>query len=112
MNQTCSIQSYPLDGNQTVVEFVVTSSLHLTTQQSSFRSKALLPLYSVEVDLQRKKTNLTTIYCSAVAVHALIGHGRLCVDVIEVAGNVTRIAWRLITESLFYPIGTVRILAH
>ena len=55
MNQTCSIQSYPLDGNQTVVEFVVTSSLHLTTQQSSFRSKALLPLYSVEVDLQRKK---------------------------------------------------------
>ena len=35
-----------------------------------------------------------TIYCSAVAVHALIGHGRLYVDVIEVVGNVTRIAWR------------------
>ena len=72
--------------------FAATSSPHLTTQQSSFRSKALLQVYSVEVDLQPKRTNLTTIYCSAVAVHALIGHGRLCVIVIEVVGNVTRTA--------------------
>jgi hypothetical protein len=48
----------------------------------------------VEVDLLPKKTDLTTIYYSAVAVPTLIGHGRLYVDVIEVAGNVTRIAWR------------------
>ena len=74
--------------------FAATSSPHLTTQQLSFRSKALLQVYSAEVDLQPKKTDLTTIYYSAVAVHALIGLGRLYVDVIEMAGNVTRIAWR------------------
>ena len=71
-----------------------TSSPHLTTQQSSFRSKAPLQVYSVEVDLQPKKIELTIIYCSAVAVRTSIGHGRLYVDVIEVVGSVTRIAWR------------------
>ena len=75
--------------------FVATSLPHLTTQQSSFRSKALLQVYSVEADLQSKKTDLTTIYYSAVAVLALIGHGRPYVNVIEVVGNVIRIAWRM-----------------
>ena len=83
-----------LDGNQKVMVFVATSSPHRTTQQSSFQSRALLQAYSVEVGLRPKKTGLTTIYCSAVAVRALTGHGRLSVDVIEVVGNVTRIAWR------------------
>ena len=50
--------------------------------------------YSVEDDPQPKKTDTTTIYCSAVAVHASIGHGQLYVDVTEVVGSVTRIAWR------------------
>ena len=83
-----------LDGNRTVMGFVATSSLHPTTQQSLFRSRALLQVYSVEVGLQLQKTGLTTIYYSAVAAPASIGHGRLYVGVIEMVGNVTRIAWK------------------
>jgi hypothetical protein len=74
--------------------FVATSSPHPTTQQSLFRSRALLQVYSVEVGLQLQRTGLTTIYYSAVAAPALIGHGRLYVGVIEMVGNVTRIAWK------------------
>ena len=48
----------------------------------------------MEVDLQLKRIDLTTIYYSVVVVHELIGHGPLYVDVIEMVGNVIRIAWR------------------
>ena len=81
------------DGNQKVMGIVATSSPPPTTQQSSFRSKALPQVYSVEVGLQPRKTGLTTICYSVVVAHALIGHGRRCVIVIEVVGNATRIAW-------------------
>ena len=61
--------------------FVAMSSPRPTTQQSSFRLKALLQVYSVEVGLQLKRTSLTTISYSAAVVHGLIGHGRLYVGV-------------------------------
>jgi len=82
------------DGKWRVMRFVATSLPHPTTQQSSFRSKALLQICSAEVGLRLNKTNLTTICYSAVAVRALVGHGPLYVTVIEVVGNVTRIAWK------------------
>ena len=59
------------------VGFVVVtlaSSSHLTTQRSSFQSKALLQVFGGGGPTAKKKTGLTTIY-SAVTVHALIGHG-------------------------------------